>query len=140
MKNYNIYLDDIRTPDDPSWIVVRNYEAFKRTILHLGLDNIKTISLDHDLGQSAIEEYFDNVIVNYELNYDNIHEKTGLDCAKWLVDKCIKTGADLPQIYTHSANPIGSANIMGYINAYLRSENKEQTCIRIRIPHTIKKD
>lgn len=140
MKKYKIYLDDIRTPHDPTWKVVRDYNAFKRIILHLGLNNIEVISLDHDLGTSAINEYFDNVIVNYELNYDNIHESTGLDCAKWLVDKCISTGDTLPQIFTHSANPIGSANIMGYINAYLRSKNLEQTCIRIRIPHSIKKD
>jgi hypothetical protein len=43
----------------------------------------------------------------------------------------------LPQIYVHSANPIGSANIMGYINNYLMSCKLPQTCIRIRVENTI---
>ena len=39
-----------------------------------------------------------------------------------------------PVVYTHSANPIGSANIMGYVNNFLMNEGQEQTCIRVRIP------
>jgi hypothetical protein len=42
-----------------------------------------------------------------------------------------------PVIYTHSANPIGSANIMGYINNFLKNEAQPQTCSRVRIHHTI---
>ena len=30
MKNVRIYLDDVRTPTDKDWIVVRNYEEFVR--------------------------------------------------------------------------------------------------------------
>ena len=43
----------------------------------------------------------------------------------------------LPQIYVHSANPIGSANMMGYINNYLKNCRLPQTCIRVQIEHTI---
>jgi hypothetical protein len=43
----------------------------------------------------------------------------------------------LPQIYVHSANPIGSANMMGYINNYLMNCRLPQTCIRVKIEHTI---
>jgi hypothetical protein len=42
-----------------------------------------------------------------------------------------------PNVYTHSANPIGSANIMGYINNFLMNENQEQNCVRVKIAHTV---
>jgi len=81
-----IYLDDVRTPTEEGWVVVRNYDEFVEKIKEIGLNNIETISLDHDLGDTAMEEYFNNVGPNYTLNYDNIKEKTGLDCAKWLIN------------------------------------------------------
>lgn len=46
-----IYLDDIRTPVDSSWLVVRNYYEFVETVSKIGLENIEIISLDHDLDQ-----------------------------------------------------------------------------------------
>ena len=133
---HKIYLDDVRTPIDPEWIVVRSYDEFVAKVNELGLDNIETISLDHDLGDSAMQEYYTNVSPNYTLNYDNIKEKTGYDCAKWLVEKSVESGKDLPKILTHSANPIGSANIMGYINNYLKNKRLPQNCVRVIIPHT----
>ena len=83
---YKIYLDDIRTPIDEDWIVVRNYDEFVNKTIELGLKNIDLISLDHDLGDTAISEYHNNVFINNQLDYSNIKEKTGLDCAKWLID------------------------------------------------------
>jgi hypothetical protein len=133
----NIYLDDIRTPIESGWIICRNYHEFVKTVSKIGMENIEKISLDHDLGDSAIKEYFGNVSKNYVLDYDNITEKTGYDCAKWLVDQSISTGKKLPLTVTHSANPIGSANIMGYINNYLKNCRLPQTCIRVLIPHTV---
>jgi len=137
MEKVNIYLDDIRTPNEERWIICRNYDEFVNKVNEIGLDNIETISLDHDLGETAIREYFKNVTNNYILNYENIHEKTGYDCAKWLVEKSIETGVNLPTILTHSANPIGSANIMGYINNYLKNKRLPQNCVRVQIPHTV---
>jgi hypothetical protein len=136
MEKVSIYLDDIRTPNDERWIICRNYDEFVNKVDEIGLDNIETISLDHDLGETAIREYFKNVTNNYILDYSNIHEKTGYDCAKWLVEKSIETEVNLPTILTHSANPIGSANIMGYINNYLKNKRLPQNCVRVQIPHT----
>ena len=130
-----IYLDDVRTPLDKDWIVVRNYDDFVEKVKEIGFNNITIISLDHDLGPSAMSEYFNNVSPNYTLNYNNIKEKTGYDVAKWLVNYSLGLHYDnFPQIYTHSANPIGSANIMGYINNYLMNKRLPQSCIRIKIP------
>jgi len=136
MEKVSIYLDDIRTPNDERWVICRNYDEFVNKVNELGLDNIETISLDHDLGETAIREYFKNVTNNYILDYNNIHEKTGYDCAKWLVEKSIETDVNLPTILTHSANPIGSANIMGYINNYLKNKRLPQNSVRVQIPHS----
>jgi len=158
MKKYKIYLDDFRIPingeSDPlpqygDWILVKNFTEFCREVEEKGLENIAVISLDHDLDESAMKEYFNNVSPNYTLNYNNILEKTGLDCAKWLVDHYYdnyvtqgsrlekkKSGIIFPEVYTHSANPIGSGNIMGYINNFLMNEGQAQSCVRARFPHT----
>ena len=140
---YNIYLDDVRTPnpnpsahDERTWTVVRNYEAFVAKITELGLENIDVISLDHDLGDTAMAEWHSNVYHNYELNYDNITEKTGMDCTKWLVEQWMD-GAPVCRVMVHSANAIGSANMMGYINNYKHINRMVQDCGRWHIPHTI---
>jgi hypothetical protein len=131
-----IYLDDVRTPVDTGWTIVRNYDEFVSTIGWIGFNNIELVSLDHDLGESAMKEWHNNVYQNYELNYDNITEKTGYDCAKWLVDKWME-GKDVFDVYTHSANAIGSANIMGYINNYRHINRLPQNCVRVQIQHTV---
>ena len=133
---HNIYLDDVRTPKEEGWTVVRDYDQFVSTVMYIGLENIDSISLDHDLGDSAMKEWYTNVAKNYTLNYDNITEKTGMDCAKWLVNQWMD-GQPVVEVYTHSANAIGSANIMGYINNYRHINQLPQTCVRVQIPHTV---
>jgi hypothetical protein len=141
---YYIYLDDVRTPiPNPSthegtveWIVVRNYDEFVNKITELGLENIALISLDHDLGDTAMMEWRTNVCRNFTLDYDNITEKTGMDCVKWLVEQWMD-GAPVCKVMIHSANAIGSANMMGYINNYRHINRLPQDCNRWQIPHTI---
>ena len=131
-----IYLDDVRTPVDKDWTVVRNYDEFVSTIMYIGLENIELISLDHDLGDTAMAEWHRNVYHNYTLDYNNITEKTGMDCAKWLVDQWLE-GAPVVEVVVHSANAIGSANIMGYINNYRHVSRLPQNCVRVKIEHTV---
>lgn len=131
-----LYLDDVRIPTDSNWKLVKNYDEFVAHIKLNGLENYEVISLDHDLGDGAMTEYFSNVRTNYTLDYNNIEEKTGMDCVKWLIDESMRTDIPLPQIYVHSANPIGSANMMGYINNYLMNCRLPQTCVRVKIDHT----
>jgi hypothetical protein len=107
---YNLFLDDERNPEDVFWmkipdgdyIIVRTAEEFKQTINQKGLPNY--ISFDHDLGE----------------------DPNGYDCAKWLVDYCIKTDKKLPTYTVHSQNPIGKDNIIGYLENFKRvyGENK----------------
>ena len=142
MNKIRIYLDDVRTPlpnpsthDVPEWTVVRSYEEFVDKINEVGLENIDLISLDHDLGDSAMKEWHTNVYHNFKLDYDNITEKTGMDCTKWLVEKWLD-GAPVCQVMIHSANAIGSANMMGYINNYKHIHRMEQDCHKWVVPHS----
>jgi hypothetical protein len=128
MKKIKIYLDDVRSPIDHEWKVVRNYEQFCSIIEDYGFENIEVISLDHDLGNTAMQEYFNNVSPNFTLDYNNITEKTGMDCTKWLVDQWID-GKQLIDVV--------SANMMGYINNYRMNVHKPQNCVRVTIPHTV---
>lgn len=148
---YKIYLDDIRTPVDNEWIVVRDYDEFINKVNELGLEKIGLISLDHDLGDTAMSEYYTNVTTNFQLDYGNIKEKTGLDAAKFLVQTFYLKNPhrlsmsrhhkknqkiDFPKVYVHSANPIGAHNIMGYINNFFMNEGQPQDCVRVKISHT----
>jgi len=137
MEKKRIYLDDVRTPvEENKWIVVRSYEEFVNKVNEIGLENIDIISLDHDLGDTAMAEWHRNVYHNYELNYDNIEEKTGYDVAKWLVNEWMD-GKPVVDVVVHSANAIGSGNIMGYINNYRHINRLPQNCVRVQIPHTV---
>ena len=139
MKNdkLKLYLDDVRIPKSEEWEVVRTYDEFVLHIKMNGLNSYETISLDHDLGDGAMIEYYTNVKNNQGLNYNNIQEKTGMDAARFLVNLSIDSKIPLPQIYVHSANPIGSKNIISYINNYLSSYGQKQTCASVTIDHII---
>lgn len=131
-----LYLDDVRIPKADNWEIVRNYDEFVAHIKLKGLENYEVISLDHDLGDGAMTEYYTNVKPNYELDYNRIPEKTGMDCARFLVAEAMNKNIPLPTIYVHSANPIGAANIMGYINNYFRNYRLPEVCIKVNIEHT----
>jgi hypothetical protein len=133
---YRIYLDDIRTPIDRNWTVVRNHDEFVQKINTIGLENIELISLDHDLGDSAMAEWHYGVVKNYTINYDNITEKTGMDCTKWLVNQWLD-GKPVCKVMIHSANAVGSANMMGYINNFKHLNRIPQDCVRWEVPHTV---
>ncbi|GAB0155664.1 hypothetical protein CHRYSEOSP005_09260 [Chryseobacterium sp. Alg-005] len=107
-----LFLDDVRYPIEAfhytkqdiflrkDWYIVRNYEQFVSRILKKGLPEV--ISFDHDL---ADKHYLKPDSQEYT-------EKTGYDCAKWLIEYCLDHQAELPQFYCHSMNPVGKDNIM----------------------------
>ena len=136
MKKQKIYLDDVRTPVDSDWVVVRNYDEFVSKVTEIGLENIDLISLDHDLGDTAMLEWYRNTSVNYVFNYDNVKEKTGMDCCKWLVEQWLN-GAPVCLVMVHSANAVGSGNMMGYINNFKHIHGLPQNCVRWTPPHTM---
>lgn len=139
-EKIRLYLDDVRTPNSEDWQVVRNYDEFVAHIKLNGLENYDVISLDHDLGDTAMIEYYTNTKPNFELDYNRIKEKTGMDCARFLVAESMNKNIPLPQIYIHSANPIGSANMIGYINNYFRNQRLPEICVKVNIPHSYEPD
>lgn len=104
---YKLYLDDIRTPNSSEWVIVRSYGEFVDTITRLGMPT--EISFDHDLADihcSNSKESF------------SYHEKTGMDCAKWLCEYCMDNSLPLPKWNVHSANPVGADNIRHYLTNF----------------------
>lgn len=116
-----LFLDDYRKPRDciqymyqrigvknteymEDWIIVKNYDEFVKAVSEFS-DEIEVISFDHDL---ADEHY----IMETDPDYSNYKERTGLDCAKWLLDFYKEKDKNLPRIYVHSMNPVGTDNIV----------------------------
>jgi hypothetical protein len=83
-----------------------------------------------------MKEWLHGVVRNYAINYDNITEKTGMDCTKWLVNQWMD-GQPIVDVVVHSANAVGSANMMGYINNYRHINRLPQNCVRVRIDHDV---
>jgi hypothetical protein len=67
-----LYLDDVRVPKDEKWQLVKSYDELVAHIKLNGLDSYEVISLDHDLGDTAMNEYYNNVHPNYTLDYSNV--------------------------------------------------------------------
>lgn len=125
---YNLFLDDERMPNDVVWekipdhcIIARNYTHFKNLIEDMGIP--KFVAFDHDLSdfQSAIGvqenlyTYNDGDMVK---TFDYGSEKTGLDCAKFLIAHCQKNFTKFPEYVVHSMNPIGRKRIIDEIESY----------------------
>lgn len=120
---YNLFLDDFRFPEQVKWInlpnvkweIVRSYDEFVAFITKNGLPNF--ISFDHDLADEHYKELnnsFDSDFIQYSL----FTEKTGYDCAKWLVKYCFDNRASLPHYTVHSLNPIGKKNILSLLDVF----------------------
>lgn len=123
---YNLFLDDERTPSmagkymemniyyDLDWVIVRNYNQFVEFIEKNGLP--EHVSFDHDLA---------NIHYNPKTWVQGFkyQEKTGKDCAVWMVNYCIDNGLEFPIWYVHSMNPVGRESIKSYITSYLAQKN-----------------
>lgn len=120
-----IFLDDERLPHKVTWVelplhpytVLRSYNEFVEHITKHGLP--KFISYDHDLNDSHYQEGRKNLWQSFD--YSKVKEKTGYDCAKWLVEYCMDNKLPLPEWMTHSMNPVGSDNINALLNSFKRS-------------------
>ena len=124
-----LFLDDVRQVRDAcyympnpkdywdgDWDIVRNFGEFVKYITENGLPDL--ISFDHDLADFHYDykpEDYDNMTED-EMNMKfGSMEKTGLDCAKWLVEYCLDNGLNIPDYFVHSANPLGKENIINYL-------------------------
>lgn len=124
ITKYNLFLDDVRLPNNVTWValpenqhytVVRNYQEFVDIVTLRGLP--KFVTYDHDLSDA----HYGDGLHGDAINYDKYAEKTGYDCAKWLVAECQKLGVKHPPYQVHSMNPIGKKNIISYVESYNKS-------------------
>jgi len=135
MKNKGtlLWLDDIRDPLEDSWLVfspitsteivwVKSYNQFVNWIKENGLP--EAICFDHDLGMEVALEARSKGMSKRKSRLLKQEEKTGYDCAKWLVDYCMDDyDHPLPLYNIQSANPVGKANIDGLLKSYIRYIN-----------------
>ncbi len=124
-----LWLDDVRNPFAMSdWLLewspeyyyekdkgthkviwVKDYDEFVDWIQENGLPNV--IGFDHDLADVVYSKRG-----NIDILKSTWKEKTGMDCAKWLVDYCIEHKKKIPQFFVQSANPVGKKNIITLLN------------------------
>lgn len=130
--SYYLFLDDVRNPEEcatplfkrksypqsrggfypinyvnKEWTIVRNYDEFCDTLETKGLPMM--VSFDHDLADIHYAKDY-----KFEENYEPVDptdEKTGFDCAQYLINYCVKHHEQLPKYAIHSMNPAGSENI-----------------------------
>jgi hypothetical protein len=122
-KEYNLFLDDERSPKDVTWIelpnviwiVVRNYNEFVKIINEQGIPQY--CSFDHDIDQSSYKEFYRAHGSDKTINYNNIKELTGVDCAKYLAQYCLDKHVPLPVYYVHSMNYMGAGNIVSVMES-----------------------
>ena len=130
-----IFLDDIRTPYSNEWTIVRDYNEFVKLINDINIDDVDVISLDHDLA----DEHYRPSMYDIDGHYSNYYtdgtfkEKTGYECAKYLIDFCVKNNKELPQVYVHTMNPIGRVNIISLINNFYKFKKIDKSCKPIKI-------
>lgn len=118
--SYNLFLDDVRMPEQVgnyilpvelgvyfrtyNWEIVRDYDQFVNCIKTKGIPNV--VSFDHDLAAIHYEPSTWTESFVYK-------EKTGYDCAKWMIDYCKENNLSLPKIIMcHSMNPVGKKRIV----------------------------
>lgn len=85
------------------------------------------ICFDHDLGMEHIKWYFENG--GHQTPPDpskaNFVLKTGYDCAKFLIEYCMKHELDLPPYAIQSANTVGKENIDMLLKNYIKHYRKK---------------
>ena len=130
--SYHLFLDDERSPGQVTWValpsaiyeVVRNYDQFVNHISQHGVPVF--VTFDHDLADAHYQHMLRDCQQNSTgqllfgvaaqvSDYDYGREKTGYDCAKWLVDYCADNGIKFPEYTVHSMNPIGGKRIKDYV-------------------------
>lgn len=129
MSLTKLYLDDVRTPTNYTWGVVRSYKEFVDWIETNSLPDI--ISLDHDLCLEHSKYYFANIKGKEDavIDYDSFKVKTGYDCAIYLIEYCVDNKLKLtPTIYTHSHNEVGRMNIINALNSFWKFQKLDKYC------------
>lgn len=123
---WKLFLDDERFPPDGAypyeggeWIIARSYDDAVWCVENYGMPSV--ISFDHDLGMPGDDDPFTERVGMFSAS-----ERSGYDFAKWLcghaMDRGIRLSGSLDFV-VHSQNPVGAANITGYIRRFMEAED-----------------
>jgi len=133
----NLFLDDQRNPEHAylhldtgvpkvllvehssihqnDWVIARTYDEFVKYVTVFGLPDV--VSFDHDLDEEHIKHYFMVTRDTGVIEYDNFKEKTGKQCAEYLVQEWKKQGKPKQiKTFVHSANRWGQIEIKKVLN------------------------
>jgi hypothetical protein len=94
---YKLFIDDERTPATDGWVIVRSSNEALTYIQNNGWPEF--ISFDHDLGGDDTTMVFLRKLVDQVWNGDNLP----------------------PDYMVHSANPVGSKNIVSFMESWKKS-------------------
>ena len=135
-----LWLDDIRDPfatleGGGTWLVfspidlietevvwVKSYHEFVEWIISNGLP--EGICFDHDLGMQVALKARAKGMSKRKSRALKKEEKTGYDCAKWLVEYCLDNKLRLPKYNIQSANSVGKDNIDGLFKCFIKNVNE----------------
>lgn len=137
MTKILLWLDDVRDPiknniwiqhyapeflNDGEIVWVKSFDELEQWVYHNGLPD--KISFDHDL---ADEHYAPQHRWNDYHDWaksQEFKEKTGMDCAQFIVDYCLDYKKLLPKWTVHSANPSGAQNIRSLLMNFMKHQDK----------------
>ncbi len=108
MSKTILWLDDFRDPSLDKW----------SRFLNFGDDtNIVWVK-----SYSEFTDYISNNVLPYAICFDHDlgEDKSGYDCAKWLVEFCMDNDLQLPHYTIQSSNPVGKENIDKLLSNYNR--------------------
>lgn len=94
-----LFIDDLRVPPSEDFIVARTSIEAIEAVKHHGWPTF--ISFDHDLGGEDTAMVFLRMLVN------------------------LRQGQPIPDYIIHSANPVGSLNILSFMESWKRSTTLE---------------
>lgn len=122
--SYNLFLDDKENPKNIwtatkspdyavyNWITATDFNSFVDLIETNGLPT--RVSFDHNLSP----EHEKVNPKSKSIPYEDFKEKTGYDCAIWLVEYCIDNLCELPSWKVHIGRSVGKNNIESLLSNF----------------------
>lgn len=125
LKPYNLFLDDIRYPEDCleyiqeprykdlAWLIVRSHNDFVKTLQSKWEEGEfpGLVSFDHDLHEEHYHPSMYKGVAAYENAYKEFKHPTGRRSAEFLVQFCKEKDISLPECLVHTMNPAGKDRI-----------------------------
>lgn len=104
-----LFLDDARKPNDVFGPFIEHEDV--QVIIATNYDEFVDLVREHDA-------QFHLVSFDHDLGDEGEQEKTGKDCAYFLLEHCVTNDKPVPKFSVHSSNPSGSDRINQMLSKY----------------------